>query len=60
MHANQMSAEEAAEDFRVPVEAVREALTYYDRHRDLMAEELEEDRRAADRMTTQIGPAALS
>ena len=43
MGANDLSPEEAAEDMDLPLEQVREALTYYDLHRDLVDLELREE-----------------
>lgn len=43
MQANALSPEEAAEDMDLPVAQVREALAYYDLHRDLVDLELRED-----------------
>ncbi|MBN1874748.1 MAG: hypothetical protein JXA33_11000 [Anaerolineae bacterium] len=43
MQANALSPEEAAEDMDLPVAQVREALAYYDLHRDLVNLELREE-----------------
>ena len=43
MEANDLSPEEAADDMGLPLEQVREALTYYDLHRDLVDLELREE-----------------
>ncbi len=43
MRANHLSPEEAAEDMDLPLEQVREALAYYDLHRDLVDMELQEE-----------------
>lgn len=43
MQANTLSPEEAAEDMDLPVAQVREALAYYDLHRDLVDLELREE-----------------
>ncbi len=43
MKANHLSPEEAAQDLDLPLEQVREALTYYDLHRDLVDMELREE-----------------
>ncbi len=42
MKANDLSPEEAAQDMELPLEQVREALAYYDLHRDLVDMELRE------------------
>ena len=41
--ANHLSPEEAAQDMDLPLEQVREALAYYDLHRDLVDMELREE-----------------
>jgi uncharacterized protein (DUF433 family) len=45
MWANNMTPEEIAQDFGLPVEAVYEALDYYEKHRELLEAEVEEERR---------------
>jgi len=45
MKANEMTPEEIAQDFGLPVEAVYEALDYYEKHRELLEAEVEEERR---------------
>ena len=42
------SAEDVASDFGVPVEAVRESIRYCLSHEDLLREECEQDRQAAE------------
>jgi uncharacterized protein (DUF433 family) len=59
MRANQLSIEAAAEDFGLPVEAIREALTYYERHRELIEADVDELRRRIEDAATVIGPTAL-
>lgn len=44
MRANQFSIEQAAEDMDLPVEQVKEALAYYQIHRELIKSETEEDK----------------
>jgi uncharacterized protein (DUF433 family)/lipid-A-disaccharide synthase-like uncharacterized protein len=44
MRANQMSAEQAAEDMDLPLEQVLEAMTYYETHRSLIKNEVEEEK----------------
>ncbi len=44
MRANQLSAEEAAEDMELPVEQVREAQLYYQINRELIEQETEEEK----------------
>jgi len=45
MRANGLEAKAAAEDLELPLEQVKEALVYYETHRDLVESEAEEDRR---------------
>jgi uncharacterized protein (DUF433 family) len=45
MKANNMTPEEIAQDFGLPVEAVYEALDYYEKNRELLEAEVEEERR---------------
>lgn len=44
MWANKMTPEEVAQDYDLPVEAVYEALDYYENHRELLEAEAEEER----------------
>jgi uncharacterized protein (DUF433 family) len=44
MWANKMTPEEVAQDYELPVEAVYEALDYYEKHRELLEAEAEEER----------------
>jgi len=44
MRANQLSAEQAAEDMDLPVEQVVEALAYYQTHRELVESEMAEEK----------------
>ena len=45
MRANDLNAEEAAEDMGLPVDQVREALVYYETNRELIETEAEEEKR---------------
>lgn len=45
MRANELSPEEVAEDFDVPLAQVEEVLAYYETHRDLVDAELREEKR---------------
>jgi uncharacterized protein (DUF433 family) len=45
MWANKMTPEEVAQDYELPVEAVYEALDYYEKNRELLEAEVEEERR---------------
>ena len=44
MRANDLSAEQAAEDINLPVLQVREAQAYYQTHRELIEAEMEEEK----------------
>lgn len=44
MTANDLSAQEAADDFDLPLAQVEEALAYYELHRDLVDAELREEK----------------
>ncbi len=48
LRANELSAEGAAAEFDVPVEAVREAIDYCERNDDLVAAEAAEERRRTE------------
>lgn len=45
MRANDHSVESAAEDYDLPVEQIREALRYYERHREVVEQDQAEERR---------------
>ena len=60
MRANKFTAEEAAEDFELPLELVHEALLYYLRHKDLIEADVNEERRQAEAIVTYRGSAAVS
>ncbi len=60
MRANGFSAEEAAEDFALPVEQVREAQAYYQIHWDLVEADAEEEKRRLLAQGVQIEPSAVS
>jgi uncharacterized protein (DUF433 family) len=45
IRANRLDAEQAADDLGLPVDAIREALTYYEENRALIELEASEDRR---------------
>ncbi len=44
MRANQLSPEEVAQDMGLPLPQVREALTYYETHQDLIESEVAEEK----------------
>ena len=43
MQANHLTPEEAADDLKLPVEQIKEALAYYELHRDLVEAETREE-----------------
>lgn len=45
MWANNMTPEEVAADYDLPVEAIYEALDYYEKNRELLEAEAEEEKR---------------
>jgi uncharacterized protein (DUF433 family) len=56
MHANQQSAEEAARDWQLPVEAVEEALDYYRRFRDVIEADAAEELALSEELTRRNRP----
>lgn len=58
LHANRLSAEAAAAEFDLPVEAVREALDYCERNGELVAAEAAEERRRTEPFLSHRAPAA--
>ncbi len=60
MKANQLDEAAAAADHRVPVEAVREALVYVERNRELLETEAEIERLMLKREGVARGPQPLS
>ena len=58
MRANGLSPEAVATEFDVPLEAVREAIDYCERHGDLVAAEAAEDRRRTEPYLTHRAPAS--
>jgi uncharacterized protein (DUF433 family) len=59
MRANGLEAEAAAEDLELPLEQVKEALAYYETHRDLVESEAEEDRRYLRERGVTLEPQTL-
>jgi uncharacterized protein (DUF433 family) len=59
MRANGLEAEAAAEDLELPLEQVKEALAYYETHRDLVESEAEEDRRYLREQGVALEPQTL-
>lgn len=60
MRANNYSAEEAADDFALPVEQVREAQAYYEVHRDLIEADAEDEKRFLLAEGAEIEPPSIS
>ena len=60
MKANQLDEAAAAADYRLPVEAVREALTYVESNRELLETEAEIERLMLRRGGNARGPQAVS
>jgi len=60
MRANQLSAEDAAQDMDLPLEQVMEAMAYYEIHRDLIEVEAEEDKRHLLLRGVALEPVAVS
>ena len=59
MRANDLDTEEAAEDMELPLEQVKEAVAYYETHRDLIEAEAEEDRRSLQERGVALEPQNL-
>jgi uncharacterized protein (DUF433 family) len=59
MRANDLEAEAAAEDLELPLEQVREALAYYETHRDLIESEADEERRSLQDRGVTLEPQTL-
>ena len=60
MKANQLDEAAAAADFRLPVEAVREALAYVERNRELLETEAQIERLMVQRGGIARGPQPVS
>ncbi len=54
LQANGLSPEAGAAELDVPIEAVREALDYWERNRDLIAAEAAEERRRTEPFLTHV------
>jgi len=59
MNANHMTPEEAADDFEMPLEQIREALQYFEANEDLVNTELREDKRYLAARGYRVEPPAL-
>jgi uncharacterized protein (DUF433 family) len=60
MNANELNEEDAAGDFELPIEAVREAIRYCQECAPLLALEANEQRRRLFERGYRLGPAAVS
>ena len=60
MKANQLDPEAAAADYHLPVEAIREAIAYVERHRELLEAEAEIERLMLKREGIARGPQPVS
>lgn len=60
MRANDLSAEEAAQDMDLPLAQVKEAMVYYETHRDLIESEFAEERRTLQEQGGVLEPQNLS
>jgi uncharacterized protein (DUF433 family) len=60
MRANDLSAEQAAEDMDLPVEQIMEALVYYQTHRELIESEAEEEKQYLLSHGVELEPGAVS
>jgi uncharacterized protein (DUF433 family) len=59
MRANAMDAEAAAKDMDLPLAQVKEALAYYETHRDLIESEAAEERRYLEEAGVKLEPEAV-
>jgi uncharacterized protein (DUF433 family) len=59
MRANDLTPEAAAANYDLPLEQVREALRYYERHRDVIEADVDEERRRAAARGIAIDPPAV-
>lgn len=60
MRRNELSPEQAAEDFDLPLAQVQEALAYYEAHRDLVDAELREERQYLQSRGYTVEPPATT
>ena len=59
MRANNMTPEEAAKDFDLPLAQVQEALLYYQRHRDIVECDQEEEKRRLEARGIVLDPPSV-
>lgn len=60
MRANNLDAEDAAQDMDLPLEQVKEALVYYETNRDLIESDFAEERRYLEEQGVALEPQDLS
>ncbi|HJW89029.1 MAG TPA: hypothetical protein VJ436_00160, partial [Anaerolineales bacterium] len=60
MRANGLNPEQAAKDMDLPVEQVKEALAYYEIHRDLIESEQEEEKQFLRSHGVELEPRVIS
>lgn len=60
MRANELSAEEAAEDLRLPLPQIREAQIYYETNRELIERETAEEKQRLQEAGINLEPSHLS
>ncbi|MEM6353041.1 MAG: hypothetical protein AAF766_19985 [Cyanobacteria bacterium P01_D01_bin.14] len=56
MKANQMTVEDAADNWDLPIAAIHEAIQYCERHRDLLKLEAEEERHRLESKGVSLEP----
>jgi uncharacterized protein (DUF433 family) len=59
MRANKWTPAEVAYQYDLPIEQIEEAIRYYERHRDVVDGDAQEDRRQAEAQGIPIDPPAV-
>jgi uncharacterized protein (DUF433 family) len=59
MRANKLTSEQAASEFELPLEQIREAQTYYEVHRDVIEAEADEEKQLLLSMGVRIDPPSI-
>ena len=59
MRANQITPAEAVENYGLPLEQIQEALLYYERHKDLIEADVDEEQRRLEARGIPVDPPAL-
>lgn len=60
MRANGLTADQAVENYDLPLEQILEALRYYERHRDVIEADVDEERRRAVERGIALDPPTVS